>query len=191
MSYVFNYHDLGLKHQSIKIIRLRTKMTEVARANIPVDTGNMQNNAVYTIAKSDGFSLVFDQRFAYYLPIVNEGIYPLFPESIKVQANKGCVDRAMNSALGVINEYAIYDGNIIGDRKYNTRKKTMPLFVNLNKMVKDLKYDEINEENITTMGIGGTRMLYRFRKSLGYVDLGYEDEVQPIYSNDKKEVYER
>lgn len=44
----------------------------IARKESPVDSGNMRDNAIYIRQTSNGFQVVWDNQFAYYLPIVDK-----------------------------------------------------------------------------------------------------------------------
>lgn len=77
----------------------------IARKSCPKDTRNMAENAIYSVKIKNGFMIVWDSKFAYYLPYVNEGINPLFPKSRKVIANKGFVDRSIAFIFGYLFNY--------------------------------------------------------------------------------------
>ena len=88
-----NMYTVNLKKKDIN--RIKKTALLIARKACPKDTHNMALNAIYAINTQDGFAIVWDEKFAYYLPYVNEGINPLFPNSEKVKANKGFVDRGL------------------------------------------------------------------------------------------------
>ena len=44
----------------------------IARKECPVDTGNMRDNAIYLRKTNQGFQIIWDNQFAYYLPIVDK-----------------------------------------------------------------------------------------------------------------------
>lgn len=147
---MINYSKLGLKYQRGKVLELRNVGVKAARRNTPVDTGNLQQNAVYSIATKDGFKIVWDEKNAYYLPYVNEGINVLHTNSAKVLMNKDFVLRGMEDAIKVIKStFQNYDRD---ESKLHKNKvaDTLPLYLNKNK--------DISGYNIT-------RMEYLLKKS--------------------------
>lgn len=70
---MISYKKLGLKSQRGEVLELRAQCLKAARMQAPKDTGNMRYNAIYSMATKNGFKIVWDDSFAYYLPFVNEG----------------------------------------------------------------------------------------------------------------------
>lgn len=92
---------------SKNFIYLEKLCLTIARKESPVDTGNMRDNAIYVRATSNGFQIVWDNQFAYYLPIVdknehvtNADIAPWI--SSKKSRNKG----TKNANLGFVHRTA-------------------------------------------------------------------------------------
>lgn len=78
-----------------QINNFKKSLLKIARDNCPKDTTNMAENAIYAISNQFGFSIIWDDKFAYYLPYVDKGINPINPNSAKVKANKGFVARSI------------------------------------------------------------------------------------------------
>lgn len=91
---------------------LERVLLNIARSSCPYDTGNMAGNAIYSIKTKNGFKIVWDQKFAYYLGYVNEGLHPINPISPKVIYNKGFVDRS----IGIMSGYTF---NFLGMKTYS------------------------------------------------------------------------
>ena len=87
----------GTKRKYTSLVR---EMLFVMRSYIPIDTGNMSNNAVYYQRRPNGFAIVFDEKYAPYMKIVNEGLYK--NQTPKITQNKGFVDRAILAGASII-----------------------------------------------------------------------------------------
>lgn len=96
--------------------KLEKTLLSIARRACPKDTHNMAENAIYSIKVKNGFMIVWDHKFAYYLPFVNEGKNPRFPNSPKVKANKGFVDRS----IAFMSAYTFWDLGVEGHNKEST-----------------------------------------------------------------------
>lgn len=62
-----------LKGKKQATTTLAKKLLYIMRSYIPIDTGNMTNNAVYYQRRPNGFAIVFDEKYAPYMKSVNEG----------------------------------------------------------------------------------------------------------------------
>lgn len=102
---------------SKNFIYLEKLCLTIARKESPVDTGNMRDNAIYVRATSNGFQIVWDNQFAYYLPIVDKGLdvyaySDILPRHSSNGKNKGTrienigfVDRTINKLNEVCQQY--------------------------------------------------------------------------------------
>ena len=96
LKYKEPYESARTRPLSNKQIRaFKRSLLSIARDNCPRDTNNMAENAIYATYTTDGFKIVWDSSFAYYLPYVDKGINPMYPYSKKVLANKGFVARSI------------------------------------------------------------------------------------------------
>lgn len=167
---MINYNKLGIKYQRGKTLALRNAGVKAAREQVPVKTANLQQNAVYSIATKNGFKIVWDERYAFYLKFVNEGISGIAPNSPKVLANKGFVERGIGAAFDAIQNSFL---NYKKPEKHSTKNKvskTLPLFLT--------KVDNDDGFNLT-------RMKYNLKKSLinynsGKIGSGFESEEESI-----------
>lgn len=73
----------------------KRSLLNIARTICPKDTRNMAENAIFAQSTINGFKIVWDDSFAYYLPYVDKGINPIYPYSKKVQSNKGFVAKSI------------------------------------------------------------------------------------------------
>lgn len=90
------YESARTRPLSNKQIRaFKRSLLNIARETCPRDTNNMAENAIYATSSIEGFKIVWDSSFAYYLPFVDKGINPMYPNSAKVKANKGFVARSI------------------------------------------------------------------------------------------------
>ena len=118
----YNKYKLKNRHYN-----LRNKMTKLARSTAPVDTGNLKNNGIYSMVTPKGFRIVWDTRFAYYIPFVDEGTYKKKTE--KIIKNMNFVERGIQSALGPIKELS--EGNKKAYRGFgrSALKYSLPKFL--------------------------------------------------------------
>lgn len=145
---------------SQKYVNLRTNLTRVARSTAPVDTGNLKKNAIYSMQTPKGFRIVWDKRFAYYLPFVDEATVPF--SSPKIEANKGFVQRGIVSVLYQI--YKIQKGKNTPFRNYKNNKS----YINIPYVYDVMKtYDP---ENPVLMDKGAVKMFNRFANSVKQSD---------------------
>lgn len=151
----YDYYDLyteNLKKRDIH--KIKKTALFIARKGCPKDTFNMALNAIYAINTRGGFAIVWDERFAYYLPYVDKGINPLVPNSSKVKANKGFVKRSIalvwsyfyfnprnKSRIDTNKALREEKGNLFSSvenlyKSYISKTKEAPMFV---KMVHDIQ----------------------------------------------------
>lgn len=163
-------------------LKLKNAMVLACRSQIPVDTGNMQLNAVYAISTRTGFKIVFDQRHAYYLPYVDMGINPLTINSKKVKANKGCVCRAIMAGILELNHFREnnYKMKYKQKREYLINEPRQSLIAQKSLIQNEATaYPQILNEEVKKgnmeIGFGYARMVKNFKKSLSKAGLtGYE-----------------
>ncbi len=207
---MYDLYTVNLKKKDIN--RIKKTALFIARKGCPKDSHNMALNAIYAINTKDGFAIVWDDRYAYYLPYVDKGINPLFPNSAKVKANKGFVDRS----LALVWSYFYYNPLTFSPNKNPFAKETReansnkfaqmeglykndisktreaPLFV---KMAHDYKKGKTNME-ITE---GNERLLTNLYKSMKkyQADISDEnsnselDDTDIIFDIDKQKVFEK
>ncbi len=159
---------------SKKYVNLRNNMTRKARQTAPVDTGNLKYNGIYSMRTSKGFRIVWDKRFAHYIPYVDEGTVPF--DSPKIQANKGFVQRGIILALHQV--YLINSGKKTPFRDYSKKQKYKSI---------PYAYDVMrtfDPENPMLMDKGATKMFNKF-----YNSVRMSDEVVP-YMDSEGEVSE-
>jgi len=88
-------HEVALSGKKKADTILAKKLLYIMRSYIPIDTGNMTNNAIYYQRRPNGFAIVFDERFAPYMRYVNEGLAPYNKLSPKQRMNMNFVERAI------------------------------------------------------------------------------------------------
>lgn len=141
---------------SQKYVNLRTNLTRIARSTAPVDTGNLKKNGIYSMQTPKGFRIVWDERFAYYIPYVDNGTVPF--DSPKIQANKGFVQRGIVSVLYEI--YKMQKGEKTPFRNNRNNKG----YINIPYVYDVMKtYDQ---ENPVLMDRGAMKMFNRFANSV-------------------------
>ena len=150
--------------------RLEKTLLNIARKSCPKDTHNMAENAIYSVKIKNGFMIVWDDKFAYYLPYVNEGINPLFPNSEKVKRNKGFVDRSISFMLA----YTFWDSGVEKHDKFFTNK------------FKKIKYNPENE--VTRLGPLFLQKAHEIQKGElpVSIDKGTERAMTNMYKSVKK-----
>ena len=102
---MITYKKLGYISQRGSLLRLRGACVEVARRCAPKDTGNLRQNAIYSVATRGGFKVVWDKMFAYYLPFVNEGKATNHILSKKQTKNIGFVDRGISAVISLAQKF--------------------------------------------------------------------------------------
>lgn len=134
---------------------LSSAMVVAARSQVPVDTGNMRDNAVYVIDRgARGFSIVWNPSFAYYMEYVDKGTDPLTP---KKRANINFVKRGVALALKQI--YAEVNGPT------NLQYEGKPILVaRYNKWVDNRRKGKIDTDFLSPED---ERQAKRFIESLG------------------------
>lgn len=189
-------YTVNLKKKDIN--RIKKTALLIARKACPKDTHNMALNAIYAINTKDGFAIVWDERFAYYLPYVDKGINPLFPNSSKVKANKGFVDRGLagvwsyfyynprnqtHSGVNAIRDDLEKKSAFFGKfeelyKYYISRTREAPMFVN---MVHDIQ----KGKSVQEVTHGNRRLITNLYKSIRGQQAGFYDEEDNIlYDSD-------
>ena len=156
-----------------QIENLKKSLLYIARNICPKDTKNMAENAIYAKNTHNGFSIIWDNRFAYYMPYVDKGINPLYPNSPKVKANKDFVARSIAFMASYCSFYfsenkdelkglqALFDKVIKAgkSRGKTTTINNMPLFIKM-------WYDVLEGKSISEVTKNKGDMLYNLFKSM-------------------------
>lgn len=160
LSYDEPYESARTQPLSKKQINaFKRSLLKIARDNCPKDTTNMAQNAIFATTDLNGFKIIWDDTFAFYLPYVDKGINPLYPYSPKVRANKGFVARSIalmhaysglflyGDTYGIRQRYGeeihkFYFRNYFGGINTSNKKivKEYPLFV-------EMMYRNLNGQN--------------------------------------------
>lgn len=198
-----NMYTVNLKKRDLKKIKKTALL--IARKACPKDSHNMALNAIYAMNTVNGFAIVWDERFAYYLPYVDKGINPLFPNSEKVKANKGFATRGL-AAVWCYFYYNPRNNTMTGVnalredfektsaffvkfeelyKYYISRTKEAPMFVN---MVHDIQKGKSAQE-VTK---GNRRIITNLYKSIRGQQAGlYDEEHKILFDSDIAYHFER
>lgn len=191
-----SYSEVLFADKDRRIKSLRRDLLYTMRQYMPVDTGNLKRNAVYSIITQFGFMIVFDTRFASYLPIVNEGRQNNM--SPKMKANVGCVNRALLAgSIQVKRHYKDqqerYDAlkywrergeNFILTKPDYIHERIQPLLIKDQNNFKQIVSDDMEDYYIPR---GKARMFQRFKSSIDKARQNGDFEDYATYNNEEKE----
>lgn len=147
----------------------------IARKECPVDTGNMRDNAIYLRKTNQGFQIIWDNQFAYYLPIVDKNLYVqnadiALPEDFSgwetkgtKQANLGFVNRTFHKLNEICQGYINNPNEIY--KQYANRKIDLNSKVLQRQKEYDEKFDELMSKG---ENIKARRLLKRLYNDPGY-----------------------
>lgn len=157
-----------------KMNELKHTLIASARSWCPVDTGNMRENAIYVVNTPTGFKIVWDDKFAFYMPDVNEGRNKLYPNSIRVKQNKGFVDRGIGACFVALNAVCSYGKLEFQPMRDGRSKRFAPLFLKL-------QHKLINGQLSDTYMVNNERMLERLSQSMKYAMLHLTDPSKDLF----------
>ena len=129
-----------------------------ARKMCPVDTGNMRDNGIYIKQTNTGFQVIWDNQFAYYMPIVDKGIVmnlsdlgfeePEYNTSMKKgtkRQNLGFVNRTIIELMDICRDYVQSPKDVY--KKYANRKIDFNPTMITKKEIIDQEVESLIEQN--------------------------------------------
>lgn len=165
-----------------EIEKLKNQMILMARNYCPRDTSNMAENAIYVVNTSDGFKIVWNDKFANYMPYVNEGKHP-FSQSPRILANKQFVERGIAGCAYLLDQF-FKDENYI---MFSNKARKSPLAL---KFLHQMQKGETLLESDKNYSKMITRLVKSIQKNANSRTLEEPDNYQEIFDLDKEQVYE-